>query len=136
MAERILVAVFLLFNSMRDIRERRIWLYPTLFMLAAGLIRAAAFGEAGSAEILADGCPGLLFLSVSVMTRGTAGFGDGLVILACGIWSGAAAAWGMLLSALLLVFAILPLSVPEGAKAEVPFVPFLLAGYLLWNVLL
>ena len=75
--------------------------------------------------------PGAFLLAVSILTRGQAGAGDALLLCAAGTWSGAQSMllclFGALffLSVLSVVFQLL-----KKPVREMPFVPFLLAGFL------
>ncbi len=175
-----MVFLILLVSSIRDIRDRRICLAPTLAAAAAGLVLRTI--SAGAGQSLAAAGPGLFLLAISLLSRGRVGFGDGLVLLAAGLWSGPYPAWLSLLLGLLLAFLLSLLkttkriqesrnagtqnesgtagadrasdadsrtnedrlagecrTVHEGRTADpdrsIPFVPFLLAGYLLQSLL-
>ena len=79
--------------------------------------------------------PGFFLLTVGWSTRQQVGYGDGIVLLVIGIYLGFSASLSILLTALLL---IAPVSLfyivcrKAGRKKQLPFVPFLFAGYLLW----
>ena len=134
MAGKIIVLSLLAVNSLRDLRQQRIFLLPTLAVLSAGVFFASLGTGADMAEILAGAWPGLLLLAFSILTRGKIGFGDGLVLLACGIWTGPLPALEALLAALLLALPV-PLimrrDLHSALSMELPLVPFLTAGYVL-----
>jgi leader peptidase (prepilin peptidase)/N-methyltransferase len=84
-------------------------------------------------------CVGVLFLCISVMTRGELGMGDGILLLALGTML----SLDELLVLLILAMAgcgvysgFLLLVRKKNRHTRIPFLPFLLAGYagglLLW----
>lgn len=79
--------------------------------------------------------PGIFLLAVGWATHQEVGYGDGVVLLIIGIYLGFSAGISIFLTALLF---IAPVSLfyiacrKAGRKKKLPFIPFLLAGYLLW----
>ncbi len=122
----------LAFNIPSDIRRRKIYPMLTLFGALAGLaVRAVLlYPERGSAgtvlSVLLSILPGALLLLLARLTEEKVGYGDGIMLLMLGCWSGASAA---AISFLLALFYAAILSVASGKK-EVPFIPYLAAGYL------
>lgn len=84
---------------------------------------------------LAGTLPGIFLLTVGWATGQEVGYGDGIVLLVIGIYLGFSAGISIFLTALLL---ITPVSLfyiackKAGRRKKLPFIPFLLAGYLLW----
>ena len=117
-------------NSLYDLKKKEILLIPILLAGAAGALWKLA--ESGSVILLLLSlAPGAFLLAVSILTRGQAGAGDALLLCAAGTWSGAQSMllclFGALffLSVLSVVFQLL-----KKPVREMPFVPFLLAGFL------
>ena len=86
-------------------------------------------------ELLLGLVPGICVSVAAVVTKESIGMGDGLVVCVLGIFGGlkpALAVLGMalLLSAMLAM--ILLVSKKAGKKTELPFLPCLSAGYLLY----
>lgn len=76
--------------------------------------------------------PGLVCLGLGWLTKEGIGYGDGLMLLCLGCFLSLQQLLSVCLSALTLagIAAMLLLLVfHKGRKTEIPFVPFLLAGY-------
>lgn len=139
--KEICVLGFLGWNAWTDLKKRRISLIPTVIAIISGIIfsickQESAWSLMGAAFI------GAFFCFLSVASNGALGMGDGLIILALGMWIGGMELLISVLSALLgsgLWSAVLLVIFHRGRKSEIPFVPFLLAGYaggvLLWKIL-
>ena len=116
------ILIFLGVNSWTDIRKREISLIFTGIFAIAGIIWRLS-GKGVSVEILPVAGVGLLF----------AGMGDCLVLLALGTVMDMGDFFLMLLGAVFssAVYAgILLVILKKNRNTEIPFVPFLLMGYL------
>lgn len=85
--------------------------------------------------ILAGAAVGIGFLVVSKFTEEGLGYGDSILILITGIYLGAWELLGVLIGAFLLsaVFAVIFLIKKKFDRhAGYPFVPFLMAAYVVW----
>ena len=115
---KICMTVLLVINTWTDIRKKEICL-PVLFIFLAG-------------GILWRIRQGLLIL-IALISGGMVGFGDGLLILTMGSVLEAGELAGILCGALLLCgiySGIEYLMLKKSRSEEIPFVPFLLIGYL------
>lgn len=139
MLKEICVLGFLGFNTWTDIRRKEVSLAAAAVFAAAALGWSIYTGRI-SPEFFIPAGIGSLFLAVSVMTKGALGMGDGWLMMALGtvletgeflamllIGMGCSAVW----AGILLVIR------RKGRNTEIPFVPFLLLGYiggvLLWK---
>ena len=139
MLKEICVLGFLGFNTWTDIRRKEVSLAAAAVFAAAALGWSIYIGRI-SPEFFIPAGIGSLFLAVSVMTKGALGMGDGWLMMALGtvletgeflamllIGMGCSAVW----AGILLVIR------RKGMNTEIPFVPFLLLGYiggvLLWK---
>lgn len=122
---------FLGICTVTDLQKRQIW-WPlsVLFLTAAAAIHFirgdVSAGNLAAGIILGGGC-----LFTSWFTREAIGYGDGLVIAACGASLGFAGIFQVLLlavffSALWSIYLLL--SKRAGRKDTFPFLPFLLAA--------
>ena len=122
----------LAFNVPSDIRQRKIYPMLTLLGAAAGIaVRAVLLypdrGGAGTVlSVLLSLLPGTLLLMLARLTEEKVGYGDGIMLLMLGSWTGATAA---AVSFLLALFYAAIVGAVSGKK-EVPFVPYLAAGFL------
>lgn len=76
---------------------------------------------------------GVSFLGISVITRGSMGMGDGWILLALGTVLMPEEFFSMLFAAMLISAAwagILLWLFRKKGNTEIPFVPFLMLGYL------
>ncbi len=127
----------LIANTIWDIRKREILLLPTFLVLAGGLIWNGAAAEEG---LLFRGLailPGVILILLSIVTDGKIGFGDGLCVCAAGSWCGAEYMLVTLFFALLLVpTAAVLMHLRKKPVRELPFLPFLLTGFFLAQLVL
>ena len=123
---------FLGLNACIDIRKKQISLVITGIYALAGIIWSLSHGRELWQILFSMGI-GLFFLAISMITKGAFGVGDGLLLLALGtVLDGQellmTACIGLFASAILAaVFLVVR---KKGRKEEIPFVPFLLLGYL------
>lgn len=128
----ICILAFLGINTWTDIKRKQVSL-AAVGVFAVGMLTERLYTGQLSWQILFPAAVGAFFLGLSMMTKGAVGIGDGLVLLAlglaldageflmtvmtgmlcCGVWSG-----------------ILLAVCRKGRKTEIPFVPFLLLGYM------
>ncbi len=131
--KNLIIAGLLLYSSIRDIRYRRIRLYPVLYAGIA-LILCAAWDGADLGEAFGGMAAGGCVLLISRATKGKIGEGDACVLCVTGIGTGLVKnleilCIGFFLAAILS--GILFMTGKAGRNTRLPFIPFLLAGYLL-----
>lgn len=106
--------------------------------LAAGFPISILSGSISLWEIIAGCAVGGVMMLPAVFGKGGIGLGDGLAVAACGAWL------GFYRNVLLLAISLLFMAVfggtlmvlkKAGRKDELPFMPFLLAGYIFMEVL-
>lgn len=106
---------------------------PVLFIfLAGGILWRIRQGLLWPAGIISMGI-GVFIILIALISGGMVGFGDGLLILTMGSVLGAGELAGILCGALLLCgiySGIEYLMLKKSRSEEIPFVPFLLIGYL------
>ena len=135
------VLVLLGLNAVWDIRRKEV-IPVSLAAAAAGgvLLRLTENAAAGNvfpgscpAGIAADLLPGAVMLLFSYLSEGRLGGGDALLMCVLGIWTGAFPVICSLCLGLFLILAAAGFRGLQGRRIrELPFVPFLLAGYILW----
>ncbi len=117
--------------SIQDIKTKRIGIIPIMAMMLLLIIFARMRGT-GMTEVILGILPGAAAALISLITRGKIGIGDALLIIAIGIGCGFYMTLEIWMTALLLsaVFGIVMLALKKATgKTEIPFVPFLLAGF-------
>lgn len=129
----ILICGWLLICSWQDIKKKKINLLLILAGFIINIIVSLLWSNVSVASHILGILPGLLLLMISYITRGQIGIGDGLILSITGIYLGpekniAVLAYGLFCAAL---FSIILLSFQLASrKKTIPFIPFILIGYL------
>ena len=123
-----------------DIRKKEISVTRSVlcgviaFLLRTGMGMSGL--QAGTVQFLLTAIlPGGVLLMIGKITRQEVGYGDGILLLVCGLCLGGKETIFLFVSGLFLMFPIslvLLLSGHTDRRAELPFAPFLLASYLFW----
>lgn len=121
-------------SAYRDWKEKHIYLYVPAGALVMGLILHILCRERALTDMLAGAAIGGVMIIIGRMTGEAVGFGDGLMLVVSGIFLGFWENMCLLMTALLLVGGAALFLVSVGKKGKdyrLPFLPFLLAAYLL-----
>ncbi len=129
----ILPGIFLLINAWYDIRKRKIllhsiWIFTVLWILFLMFVDKEKILQAFGGIL-----PGMFLLASAYATRQAIGYGDGLAVCVCGLYLGMGQTFAMLFYALLfcsVLSAVMLVCKKRNYKTGVPFVPYLIAGYL------
>lgn len=135
----LLIMIFLLWNSIADIKKRKISCWSVLGMGIVGIIMLILKIWNGSVlsvlELLLLGSlPGLVMCMLSFASHGSIGMGDGILLLLLGMYIGIypavlVMAWALLTAAL---WAIGMLVIRKKKRQDsFPFVPFITVGYMI-----
>ena len=130
----LLCLVFLLLNTVSDIRKRRIWWPGCVIGALAGFLVRLPGGMSQIAAALPGLVPGLLMTGLALVAGEAVGLGDGLVLIACAAMTDPETVLGMLFAALCLagIYGLfLMLARKKDRKESFPFIPFLLLGMVL-----
>lgn len=132
MAKELCVLGLLGGNAWLDIKKREISLAGTGIFTLVGILLALKQGNLDWRYLAAAGI-GLIFLGISGLTGGKIGMGDGFLILALGT----VLSLEELLTVLMIGMAVcacyggvLLLGFRKSRNTCIPFVPFLLVGYV------
>lgn len=123
----------LIVHAVMDIRKKKINLIVTGCCLTAGVLWQVFGEETAGYDVLLSLIPGLLLLAAACLTEQKIGYGDGWVITAVGVWTGFRDIFliltnGMIACAICSGFLLALKKVRRGDS--LPFVPFLLAGWI------
>lgn len=137
--KEVCVLAFLGVNTWTDIRKKQVSM-AAVVVFAVSVLAWEFYAGGISWRFLFPVGIGCFFLAVSLMTRGALGMGDGCLLMALGLGLDIGEFLTVLCVGLLCcaLWAIGLLAVcRKGRNTEIPFVPFLLLGYiggvLLWK---
>ncbi len=134
----IVLGVFLLIEGIRDLRKHRVSMITIVIAGVLGVILQFSIIRENGLEILGGILIGIMLLLLAKMTREKIGYGDGWIFVVAGIYLGFRGnIYLLLLSLFLASSASICLLVFKkvNRKTELPFVSFLLPGYLLLFVI-
>lgn len=120
-------------NCWGDIKKREIYLIPTILYGLLGLILQLYELKSIHLGLLTGMIPGLFLLMTGMVSSGKVGYGDGILVLALGIWIGFFKCLMTLTTGLLLaaIWSAFSLVIKRFKKDDqIPFIPFLFFGYL------
>lgn len=130
--------VFLIPCAVSDIRRKEIsfrFLSAAVGIALAAEIYLIFLGESVVGDLFLSLMPGVFLLLIGAVTGGKVGMGDGIVFLTIGLTIGCSSAFTVMF--LSLIFSAvwsgyLMLSRKAGRNTAIPWMPFVLAGYLIW----
>lgn len=103
------------------------------------LLFSGCFGNVGWQSRVGGAAVGMILLLFGFLSRGAIGFADGVIVFVCGVAYGFyetvalcffAAVYAGCFSGLLLIFK------KAGRKSRIPFLPFLLLGYITMRIMI
>lgn len=130
--KEICVIGFLGINSWIDIRKRQVSL-PLIVMFAVWGIIWTIYSKTDFFDFLICVGTGIIFVGTSILTEGAVGMGDGLLIMALGTAMCKEEFFSMLFIGMIcsaVWSGIMLVIFRKKRHTEIPFVPFLMAGYL------
>lgn len=126
------LAVYLAINTISDIRKRKIRLGISLLFLIIGVLWQI-WQRADKVELLLAMLPGICLIGLSVMTQQKIGFGDGVVIVVCGIYLGLGNTILLLMVSLMLsalTGVVMLLLKKASLHTELPWITFVFVSFL------
>ena len=117
-----------------DIKTKMVPLIAVAATAGSVLLYRLCVGT-GILELVMGLIPGVLLLVLALVTQESIGTGDGLMLCVLGLfcgWRQCLAVFGMALVLSALLSIILLICRKVGRKTELPFLPSLLGGYLLY----
>lgn len=120
--------MFLAGLSVGDIKERKISIHYVLIFALSAVFFQLLTGEFFWKNILWGIFPGSMLLLLGFLTKEAIGYGDGMCVLALGLWTGGwftliAVCIGTMLAGIWGIICIF-----RRKRESIPFVPFLLLG--------
>ena len=129
----IILGIFLIAEGVRDLKKHRISMLSVMIAGVIGFILCALFIKDNIMSVLGGILIGVVMLLLAKFTEEKIGYGDGWVFMVTGIYLGLRANLYLLFVSLFLsavVSMILLICKKAEYKTELPFVPFVLPGYL------
>lgn len=128
------VSLGFIVNSIWDIKERKISLKIIIFLDLMGILIRLYQNNLFSVETLLCIIPGIVLLNFSLLTKEKIGYGDGLMMVALGLYSTVPEIISVFLVSIYIagiVGILLMLFFKKKKNFELPFIPFMYMGYVL-----
>ncbi len=135
-AATVVMALGLTYLSVEDLRSKNVslWVIMAMGLLLLGI---SVWQKNGVVFILLGIIPGLTAVIFSYLTAGGLGMGDAVLLMSLGVYLGIWTGLTVLMLGLFLssIAGIVLLILKKARmKTEMPFIPFYLGGFLLWEV--
>lgn len=128
-----LVMSLLIIGAIMDLRYKKVHIALTAVYFAIGVIFNICTGGQAFGSIVGGVFIGILLLLISIITKGKVGIGDGLIVSVLGLFLGFWDNLLLLMTSLFLsaIFAVLLIVIKrEDRSYQIPFIPFLLVGFI------
>jgi leader peptidase (prepilin peptidase)/N-methyltransferase len=123
--------------SAEDLIRKEVSLLPIGIMAAMGALCSVLAGEWTGIYVLLQFLPGVLVMIFAKLSREYVGYGDGWVLLSLGCFLSVDDLVGLCMISLTcagLVALFMILVMRRGRQTQIPFVPFLLIGYVVIRI--
>lgn len=134
----VVLGVFLLIEGIRDLQKHKVSMITVMIAGILGVIFQFVIIQENGLKIIGGILIGIVLLLLAKMTREKIGYGDGWIFVVTGIYLGFHSNMYLLLLSLFLASLVsicLLVFKKVNKKTELPFVPFILPGYLLLLVI-
>ncbi len=134
----IVVLLFLIISSLTDIKNKQIYIIPSMVFALVGFIINACTANISAYSLILGVITGLLLIVIGIISKGKIGIGDGIVVAILGIFLGFERNILTLILALMLssTYSIGLILIKKYSKTyTIPFVPFITGGFLICTLL-
>ena len=135
----IILGLFLVIEGIRDLRRHKVSMLSVALAGVIGVIIQIPLIKEIYPDMIGGILPGIILLLVAGFTKERIGYGDGWVMFVAGIYLGFAGSIYLLTLSLFiasLTSVLLLICKKAGRKTELPFVAFMVPGFLLMPVVL
>lgn len=129
----ILEIMFLTWESLEDLKCQKLSVYSLGLFMTLGFAVRIFYQKTSIREIIIGMTVGLIVILIAKLTGEAIGYGDGMVILITGIYSGMKMTVCTLFLAFLVMMAVAAVLIWRRGfhyNARLPFVPCILLGYI------
>lgn len=134
MVQKLSVLMMLGWYGLADIKNKNLRITWMMCFLVEGIAGRLMLWKLSLANLLVSMIPGVMILLLGYLMKGEIGMGDGILVLISGLFLGVHRTFLLLMYAVLSSgLAALYLLVVRKVqrRCEMPFVPFLLIGYVI-----
>lgn len=128
-----LVMSLLIIGAIMDLKYKKIHIAFTAAYFAVGIIFNILTDGHSLGSVIGGVIIGIILVLISIVTRGKVGIGDGLMVSVLGLYLGFWDNLFLLMTSLFLsaIFAVLLIIIKkEDRSYQIPFIPFLLIGFI------
>jgi leader peptidase (prepilin peptidase)/N-methyltransferase len=128
----------LVIEAVKDFRKKEVNIPVLGILVAAAMVMIFLGKDISVLNVITGLAEGLLLILVSVMTKGQIGMGDGILLAACGLMLGGKDNMVMFFFACLssaIVSVLIMIIKKADKKTTIPFVPFMIPGFLIMVLL-
>ena len=134
----VLVFIVLVIEALKDFRKKEVNIPVLGILVVAAMVMIFLGKDISVSNAIIGLAEGLLLILVSVMTKGQIGMGDGILLAACGLMLGGKDNMVMFFFACLssaIVSVLIMIIKKADKKTTIPFVPFMIPGFLIMVLL-
>ncbi len=133
----VLLWIFLVFHAISDIKTRKINVIVCILFGIAGMIFFICNSERDVLSLTGGLMAGAYLLVFSFLTKEAVGVGDGIVVMATGIWLGGVVTFAVLMGGFVLaaLFGLMGICTQKATgKTELAFIPFFTISYTVFCI--
>ena len=133
-----LVFIVLVIEALMDFRKKEVNIPVLGILVVAAMVMFFLGKDISVSNAIIGLAEGVLLILVSVMTKGQIGIGDGILLAACGLMLGGKDNMVMFFFACLssaIVSVLIMIIKKADKKTKIPFVPFMIPGFLIMVLL-
>lgn len=133
----IILTIYLLISTRSDIKTYTVSLRFSAIVAIILIIIRIILNMSDLPDILLSLLPGIILLTISLITRQSIGYGDGIVFMTTGAGVGSEYIVLLVFISFVLssVYALFLITKRKSGKTAIPFVPFILSGFILTNLI-